>query len=389
VASPEPYSVVVQASPQEILHARDPGRLNLRDLAAWPRVAELIVALPDMEGAGQAAQCLAAWGFPAHFGETYDVCARILAAHERLAPQPFSVRVLAIWKHVDLEYVDRLVDCMRASPCDVAAAPRDFDVTFAADVASHAALRRVRALPGAGQEEARARFNPWGYMEMHPEAFEVRVVEPAPLYPPERTRAVLDLERCHPENEFFGRDYAGSRYHFFADQLPAGLRILDVACGSGQGSELLSRRAAFVLGVDYLEPYVRAARARYPESERLAFEQGDAQTFLWRGRPGQFDLVVSLHTLEHVPDDRAMLAALHRNLRPGGQAILEVPLLCRRPLGVPVNPFHLREYGPEAFLALVRAAGFVVERTYGVSRSFYGPPERARDALQVRACKAG
>jgi SAM-dependent methyltransferase len=38
-----------------------------------------------------------------------------------------------------------------------------------------------------------------------------------------------------------------------------------------------------------------------------------------------FDLVLCIHVLEHVPDDRAAIRELFRVLRPGGQALIQVP----------------------------------------------------------------
>jgi SAM-dependent methyltransferase len=40
---------------------------------------------------------------------------------------------------------------------------------------------------------------------------------------------------------------------------------------------------------------------------------------------GSFDFVLCIHVLEHVPDDRGAIAELHRVLRPGGRAVLQVP----------------------------------------------------------------
>jgi SAM-dependent methyltransferase len=39
-----------------------------------------------------------------------------------------------------------------------------------------------------------------------------------------------------------------------------------------------------------------------------------------------FDLVLCLHVLEHVPDDRKAMAELRRILRPSGMAVIMVPL---------------------------------------------------------------
>lgn len=381
------YCVLVQASPEEILHAEQPGDLNLLQLQEWPRIRQVLVVLPEMDGVAEARQRLSHWGFSTHVGDTYNVCRRIVAAQKSISDENFAVRVLAIWKHLDLDYVDRLVDRIRAGNCDAVLGPRDFDITFAADVATLGILEKIADLPGNSQEMMRARFNPWGYMDMHPESFRVEFFEPAPLYNFQRRERLLSSRGCHPENEFFGRNYAGSRYHFLQPFIPKGKKILDIACGSGFGSHLLSNGAEFVLGVDYLQSYVDLARGRYPEAPRLQFCVGDGQEFFYHGREEWFDVVISLHTLEHVPDDRKMLSNLHKNLRPGGLLVVEVPVLAKRPLGVPINPYHLREYHAGEFLDMVKGAGFHIKRTYGVCRSFYGAPEFMRDAVQVHAVK--
>ena len=38
-----------------------------------------------------------------------------------------------------------------------------------------------------------------------------------------------------------------------------------------------------------------------------------------------FDLVVCLHVLEHIPEDRKAISEMYRVLRPGGRAVLQVP----------------------------------------------------------------
>ncbi len=86
-----------------------------------------------------------------------------------------------------------------------------------------------------------------------------------------------------------------------------------------------------------------------------------------------FDVILCIHVLEHVPDDRAAMSELARVLRPGGWAIVMVPL----DLGLPetyedpaiVTPEereraywqwdHVRLYGPD-FPDRLREAGFSV-----------------------------
>lgn len=383
----QPYTVIAQASPQEILQVTGPTSLNLVDLETWESVAKLIIAMPAIEDAECAQHRLAEWGFDSFIGDPYNVARRVLDACAYAGrPQSFSVRVVAYWKHVDLSLIDGLVTHMERRPCDAVLVPPDFEYTLAADVASHDALEAISALSGKGPVDERARFNPWGYLESRKADYDVHYVEPADVYDRARIDRVLATRRQHGENVFFGCGYRGSGYHLVADELAPGQRILDAACGSAFGSALLSERADKVVGVDYDSASVVSAQARYPGRRNMELLSGDLQTFVYRDG-GWFDVAISFHTLEHVDDDAAMLNALRDNLRPRGQLVIEVPLQAQRPLGVPINPHHHREYTRVRLLQLLNAAGFEVQREVGFCRGFSVDASHARDALQVWATK--
>ncbi len=42
--------------------------------------------------------------------------------------------------------------------------------------------------------------------------------------------------------------------------------------------------------------------------------------------PSSFDIILCNHVMEHIPDDALALSELHRVLKPGGWAILQVPI---------------------------------------------------------------
>ena len=87
-----------------------------------------------------------------------------------------------------------------------------------------------------------------------------------------------------------------------------------------------------------------------------------------------FDLVICYHILEHIPDDHKAMQELHRILKPGGRAILQVPLKDgptveddsvsspekRKELFGQED--HLRHYGTEDFISRLEDAGFGVEK---------------------------
>ncbi|MDX1314488.1 MAG: class I SAM-dependent methyltransferase, partial [Eudoraea sp.] len=227
---------------------------------------------------------------------------------------------------------------------------------------------------------------PWGYMECNPDKFKVHHHEPAPSYDEQKTDHILSQRRNHPEREYFGADYQGSRYHSMLSYFPKDMTILDIACGSGFGSKLLAPISKEVVGVDYDPEAIKVNQERYSGVENLNFLTGDGQTFLYKDG-AYFDCVISFHTLEHVPSDSAMMNQIYENLKPGGLAIVEVPLLAKRPLGKPVNPYHLREYEVQEVLGFFDNTRFKIEKVYGACRGIYVPSESARDALQVWARK--
>jgi SAM-dependent methyltransferase len=130
-----------------------------------------------------------------------------------------------------------------------------------------------------------------------------------------------------------------------------GQRVLDMACGEGYGSEVLSRSAASVLGVDGNPEAHEHARLRYVR-QNLRFEWGAVETY---GEPGSFDAVVFLQTIEHVQDPEAVLRHFRSLLSDGGTAYVSTPnVLTLAPAGAvkSSNPWHLREYRAEEFREL-------------------------------------
>lgn len=128
-----------------------------------------------------------------------------------------------------------------------------------------------------------------------------------------------------------------------------GLRVVDMACGEGYGSEVLARRAAAVVGVDANPEAHQHARLRY-RRPNLRFERDLVESF---AEP--CDAVVFLQTIEHVTDPGAILEHFKSTLAPGGVAYVSTPnLLTLAPPGAEKsdNPWHVREYRASEFRAL-------------------------------------
>lgn len=89
-------------------------------------------------------------------------------------------------------------------------------------------------------------------------------------------------------------------------------------------------------------------------------------------KPESFDMILCCHVLEHIPEDRAALRELFRVLKPGGTAVLQVPILGETTDEDPriTDPHErLRRFGQEDHVRLygrdiekrISEAGFRVE----------------------------
>jgi 2-polyprenyl-6-hydroxyphenyl methylase/3-demethylubiquinone-9 3-methyltransferase len=97
----------------------------------------------------------------------------------------------------------------------------------------------------------------------------------------------------------------------------SGLRLLDIGCGGGILSEPLARMGAIMTGIDPAEDSIGAARA-HAVSQGLAIDYR-ATTVEELGRTARdFDAVLAMEVVEHVPDVRAFMGAAGSLVRPGG-----------------------------------------------------------------------
>lgn len=101
----------------------------------------------------------------------------------------------------------------------------------------------------------------------------------------------------------------------------AGRRVLDVGCGGGLLAECMARRGARVTGIDLAPGALEVARLHALESGIAVEYRLIAAESLAKAEPEAFDLVTCLEMLEHVPDPPAILAALARLVRPGGDVV--------------------------------------------------------------------
>lgn len=89
-------------------------------------------------------------------------------------------------------------------------------------------------------------------------------------------------------------------------------RVLEIGCGQGHLTKTLLARGVDIIGVDanpHAPEVAGSDRVQHMYAEDLAF---DDETF---------DVILSVHAIEHIPPLEEALAEMARVLKPGGRAV--------------------------------------------------------------------
>ena len=170
-------------------------------------------------------------------------------------------------------------------------------------------------------------------------------------------------------------DFHKDRYQF-ACAYVADKIVLDIACGTGYGSQMLKNEghAAIVYGMDIDYGAINYANRTY-SAPRLNFLEGSITDIPFRDK--LFDVVVSFETIEHVENETAQLAEILRILKPGGMYIVSTP----NDWGADdKSPHHVRSYTMESLRDSIEKL-FDIQEIYSQNS---GTPGRKQNHDQPR-----
>lgn len=166
-----------------------------------------------------------------------------------------------------------------------------------------------------------------------------------------------------------------------------GVRLLDIACGTGVASQAASEAGARATGLDFSAEMLATARRLHPD---IAFQGGDAEALPYPD--AGFDAVISNFGIHHVERPERAIAEARRVLKSGGtfaftvwaaseentgwRIIFDAVKACGR-LDVPMPAGNDSQATRENFSRLIMVAGFdaVTIKSELITRDWSLPPE--------------
>ena len=159
--------------------------------------------------------------------------------------------------------------------------------------------------------------------------------------------------------------------------------VLDVGCGANLHYDLvIAAQGKAVHAVDFTLNFLRLA----PEHTGMLLAQADALRLPFRA--ASFDAVICSETVEHIPEDRAVIGEIARVLKRNGLLFITVPnlwnagrilqMIKQRDIKIELMEGHVREYSPRQLKRLL-STWFTVEDYvpvgFGWTGKFGGPIE--------------
>lgn len=176
-----------------------------------------------------------------------------------------------------------------------------------------------------------------------------------------------------------------ARYEF-ARKFSKG-RVLDIACGSGYGSEIILKDNSYIkelVGIDIEKEAVNYARSNYSFNKTSYYVDNALNPDLYKTY-GTFDTIISFETIEHFEGDKQFIENLYNLLKPDGRLIISTPF-GRGKNEACSSPFHVYQYTEEEFVDVLKPFSNMI-MYHQVDTKIEVPKEDMKYYLMVAVCK--
>jgi ubiquinone/menaquinone biosynthesis C-methylase UbiE len=136
-------------------------------------------------------------------------------------------------------------------------------------------------------------------------------------------------------------------YHKACDFIH-GKSVLEIGCGEGAGTEILSKAAREIVAIDYSEKAVKIAGSR-SFSSKIGFQNEKVPPI--NTPDNTFDVVIMLQMIEHLENPGPLLQEIARVLKKGGMLLVST---VNKKESLSDNPFHLHEFDRDELEVVLR-----------------------------------
>ena len=162
----------------------------------------------------------------------------------------------------------------------------------------------------------------------------------------------MGFERLSPGKIEWDAYYANHifRYQFALNKLIAAgkMKVLDAACGVGFGANYLANNGVEkIIAIDRNDAALKLAQENFAHPA-ISFLKDDCHTLMNASAFGTFNAIVSIETLEHLPDPQSFISRCFSLLETGGLLIVSTPnSAITSPNGEISWEYHEKEYSCE------------------------------------------
>jgi 2-polyprenyl-3-methyl-5-hydroxy-6-metoxy-1,4-benzoquinol methylase len=156
-----------------------------------------------------------------------------------------------------------------------------------------------------------------------------------------------------------------SRYKFCLNYLDKSSKSLDLGCGTGYGTSLLSLNCQ-IAGIDINPEAIDYAIKHYGKTSEFIVGDISSLSHIYKN---SYDFICSFEVIEHLRKPKVFLGEVKRILKPNGYFILSTPnKIVHSPNGKTNSRYHVREYKPYELEKLL-TENFSSVKMYGQSKS--------------------
>jgi len=157
-------------------------------------------------------------------------------------------------------------------------------------------------------------------------------------------RMIEELYQSNPEDYLIYLLHKAT-YRFALDWAK-NMKVLDLGCGSGYGTEMLADHCQFIVGSDIDAHAITYAKEHYSRQNLTFFVMDNLENYALPFEANTFDVIVSFQVIEHISNVNFYLQEISRLLKVDGTIILATPDRSKRLFSFqkPWNRWHVHEF---------------------------------------------